>query len=53
MCNEDLNDEEDVKSTWEYIKEDIQTSGKESLGLHELKQNKHWFDEECLDFWIK
>jgi len=20
------------------------------MGLHELKQNKPWFDEECLDF---
>jgi len=24
--------------------------GKESLGLHELKENKPWFDEECLGF---
>ena len=24
--------------------------GKESLVLHELKKNKPWFDEECLDF---
>jgi hypothetical protein len=23
-------------------------SAKESLGLHELKQRKPWFDEECL-----
>jgi len=23
---------------------------KESLGLHELNQNKPWFDEECLGF---
>ena len=23
-------------------------SAKESLGLHELKQHKPWFDEECL-----
>ena len=28
----------------------MQTSAKESLGLHELKQNKPWFDEECLGF---
>ena len=26
----------------------IQTSAEESLGLHELKQNKPWFDEERL-----
>ena len=43
---ENLND--DVNRTWENIKENIQTSAKESLGLHELKQNKPWFDEECL-----
>jgi len=51
---ENLNDEEDVNRTWENIKEDIQTSAKESLGLHELKQNKPSFDEECLGFfWSK
>jgi len=47
---ENLNDDEDVNRTWENIKENIQTSAKEILGLHELKQNKHWFDEECLGF---
>ena len=36
--------------TWEHIVENIQTSAKESLGLHELNQNKHWFDDECLGF---
>ena len=45
---ENLN--EDVNRTWENNKENIQTSAKESLGLHELKQNKPWFDEECLGF---
>jgi len=49
---ENLNDDEDevVNRTWENIKENIKTSAKESLILHELKQNKPWFDEECLDF---
>jgi len=37
---EDLNDDQDVNRTWENIKDYIQTSAKESLGLHELKQNK-------------
>jgi len=37
---EKMNDDEDVNRTWENIKENIQTSAKESLGLHELKQNK-------------
>ena len=47
---ENLNDGEDVNRTWENIKENIQASAKESLGLHELKQKKPWFDEECLVF---
>jgi hypothetical protein len=47
---ENLNDDVDVDRTWENIKENIQTSAKESLDLHELKQNKPWFDEECLGF---
>ena len=33
-----------------HIKENIKTSAKESLGMHELKQHKPWFDEECLGF---
>jgi len=40
----------EVDRTWENIKENIQTSAKESLGLQELNQNKPWFDEECLGF---
>ena len=47
---ENLNDDEDVNRTWEIIKENIQTSARESLGMHELKQNKPWLDEECLGF---
>jgi len=47
---ENLSDDEDVDRTWENIKENIKTSVKESLGLHEFKQNKLWFDEECLGF---
>jgi len=42
---QNVNDEKDVNSTWEHIKENIQTSAKESLGLHQLNQNKPWFDE--------
>ena len=47
---ENLSVDEDVNRTWENIKETIKTSAKESLGLHELKQNKPWFDEKCLGF---
>jgi len=47
---ENVNDDEDVNRISENIKDNIQSSGEESLGLHELKQNKPWFDEECLGF---
>jgi hypothetical protein len=47
---ENLNEDKDVNRTWENIKENILTSAQESLGLHESKQNKPWFDEECLGF---
>jgi len=37
---ENLNVDEDVNRAWEYIKENIKTSAKESLGLHELRQHR-------------
>ena len=45
-----LSDDEDVDRTCGNIKENIKTSAKGSLGTHELKQNKPWFDEESLGF---
>ena len=50
---ENSDDDVDVNRNWEKIKENVQTSSKESLVLDEFKQNKPWFDEECLGFWIK
>ena len=47
---ENLIDSEDINRGWENIKANIKTSAKESLGLFELKQHKHWFGEECLSF---
>ena len=47
---ENLNVDEDVNRVWENIKENIKTSAKENLGLHEWKQHKPWFDKECVDF---
>ena len=40
-----LSDGEDINRGWENITENIKTSSKESLGLHELEQHKPWFDE--------
>jgi hypothetical protein len=45
---ENVNDDEDINRAWENIKVNIKTSSKESLGLHEMKQHKQWFDKECL-----
>jgi len=45
---ENSDDDKDVNRNWENIKENIQTSARESLGLDEFKQKKPWFDEECL-----
>ena len=45
-----VNEDEDVNRIWGNIKHNIQISAKESLGMHEWKQHKPWFDEECLDF---
>jgi len=47
---ENVNDDGDVNRTWENIKENMRISAEESLGLHELNQNKLCFDDECLGF---
>jgi hypothetical protein len=39
-----------INRAWENIKDNIKTSAKMSLDLHELKQNKLIFDDECLGF---
>jgi hypothetical protein len=50
---ENLSAGDDINRAWENIKENIKTSAKENLGLHDWKQHKPWFDEECLGFLIK
>ena len=45
-----LSDSKDINRASENIKENIKTSTKENLGLHELKQYKPWFDAEYLGF---
>ena len=47
---ENLSNGKDINRAWENIKENIKTSAEESLGLHELKQHKLWFDEKCIGF---
>jgi hypothetical protein len=43
-----LSDYEEINRFWEIIKQNIKTSAEESLGLHQLKQHKPWYDEECV-----
>jgi hypothetical protein len=45
----EIYESEDINRAWEN-KEHIKPSDKDSLCLHELKQHKSWFDEECLRF---
>ena len=47
---ENLIDDKYINGIWDKIKENLKTSAKENLGLHELKQRKLWFDEKCLGF---
>jgi hypothetical protein len=44
---EELDTEVDINRAWETITENIKISSKESLGYHEMKKHKPWFDEGC------
>jgi hypothetical protein len=37
---ENIGKDGDINRAWEYIKENIKTSARESLGLHKSKQHK-------------
>jgi hypothetical protein len=41
----DLDAKVEINNAWEAIRENINISAKESLGYHELKMHKPWFDE--------
>ena len=45
-----LSDSKDINRVCENSKENIRTSAKDGVGLHELMQHKPWLDEECLGF---
>jgi hypothetical protein len=47
-----MNNDGDIYRAWVNIKESVQTSARESLGLHESKQHNPWFDAECLGFFF-
>jgi hypothetical protein len=44
---ENFYDNVNMNRAWENIRENIKTSGKESLGNYKLQQHKPWFDDEC------
>jgi hypothetical protein len=44
---EDLDAEVVISIVWEIIRDNINISGKESLGYYKLKQHKPWFDQGC------
>ena len=48
-----ISDDEDINRALENIKENIKTSAKESLGLHELKQHKPGLMKNAYIFWMK
>jgi len=47
---ENVSGDEDINRAWENMKENIETSDTESLGLQELKKHKPCFDKECSGF---
>jgi hypothetical protein len=47
---ENMDNDRDINRASVNIKDSVQTSARERLGLHESKQHKPWFDEECLGF---
>jgi hypothetical protein len=42
-----VNDDMVISRAWESVRENMKIVAMESLGYHELKQHKPWFDEEC------
>ena len=47
---EKLNVSKGICRSWEYSKENIRISDKDSLGLYELRKHKTWFGEEFSQF---
>jgi hypothetical protein len=44
---EDLDEEVEINSDWETIRENVNISAKDSIGYFELKKHKLWFGEGC------
>jgi hypothetical protein len=44
---EDLDTEVEINSAWEMIRESINISAKETLGVYELEKHMPWFNKGC------
>jgi hypothetical protein len=44
---ENLQDNGGISRAWDTIKQNTETSAKDSISHCELKHHKPWFDEEC------
>jgi hypothetical protein len=44
---ENLDDDVDINTAWETIRQNIKISAKRSLLYYELEKHKPWFDERC------
>jgi hypothetical protein len=44
---ENCDNNVDMNTAWENIRENIKASAKDSPGHYELQQHKQWFDDEC------
>ncbi|KAJ4450411.1 hypothetical protein ANN_01835 [Periplaneta americana] len=45
--SDEVEEELDVNSMWENIRDNIKIAAEESIGYYETKKKKPWFDEDC------
>ncbi|KAJ4437682.1 hypothetical protein ANN_17827 [Periplaneta americana] len=45
--SDEVEDELDINSMWENIRDNIKIAAEQSIGYYETKKKKPWFDEDC------
>ncbi|KAJ4451780.1 hypothetical protein ANN_03252 [Periplaneta americana] len=45
--SDEVEEELDVNSVWENIRDNIKIAAEQSIGYYEIKKKKPWFDEDC------
>ncbi|KAJ4441296.1 hypothetical protein ANN_11150 [Periplaneta americana] len=45
--SDDVEEELDVHSMWENIRDNIKIAAEQSIGYYQTKKKKPWFDEDC------